>query len=367
MKSFKRVRVLLIVGLTFFISCGGNQNEPLVNRLKDEKATVQSEVKSTSTVKSFDKVESLIAELKDGSKYIRRNAAWELSKIKDKRAVIPLIAALRDEYEDVRFHAARALGEIGDNHAIEPLIAALKDKDDWVREEAAEALGKIGDNRAVKPLIEALKDKDDGVREKAAEALSKMKDRQVIDPLLVAFKKESENFQQMNLQEIKAKTTENIKIKNGINYIDLNGDNKKDMVVKGYRGNITAHSFSVYSFYVYKEHPNHNGQPWNIVARADSEDILKESYVTTTHEGADGILRDIRLIKLKGEEGYYLVIAERPIGEGYAAEEKVTFSFYKLFYERDESRFIYKKEKEIKTTDNYCDINGAFEKELGYK
>lgn len=55
--------------------------------------------------------------------------------------------------------------------------------------------------------------------------------------------------------KIKVNTAKVIKIKNGINSIDLNGDGKKDMVIGGYRGHITAHSFTIYSFYVYKKYP----------------------------------------------------------------------------------------------------------------
>jgi hypothetical protein len=42
-------------------------------------------------------------------------------------------------------------------------------------------------------------------------------------------------------------------ISNGVNYIDLNGDGEKDVVVKGYRNNISAHTFSVISFYLSKK------------------------------------------------------------------------------------------------------------------
>src|SRR4030067_2214948 len=71
----------------------------------------------------------------------------------------------------------------------------------------------------------------------------------VLSPLTIAQGVEIGDF----IAKIKANTIESIKIKNGINYIDLNGDGKKDMVISGYRGNATAHSFSVYSFYVYEK------------------------------------------------------------------------------------------------------------------
>lgn len=99
-----------------------------------------------------------------------------------------------------------------------------------------------------------------------------------------------------NIQAIKKNIVSSIKVKNGINYVDLDGDGKKDIVMSGFRGNINAHSFDIYSFYVHKD------QTWNVVAKQDSDDVSKEKYVTYTHEGADCTLREIRLIKFKGEK-----------------------------------------------------------------
>lgn len=44
--------------------------------------------------------------------------------------------------------------------------------------------------------------------------------------------------------------TEVVEVKNGVNYIDINGDGIKDIVISGHRHNITAHSFQVYSMYI---------------------------------------------------------------------------------------------------------------------
>jgi HEAT repeat protein len=42
----------------------------------------------------------------------RRNVAWALGEVHDKRAISPLIQALNDESEDVRYQAAKALATI---------------------------------------------------------------------------------------------------------------------------------------------------------------------------------------------------------------------------------------------------------------
>jgi hypothetical protein len=170
--------------------------------------------------------------------------------------------------------------------------------------------------------------------------------------------------------KIKVNTIESMKIKNGINHIDLNGDGKKDMVISGYRGNISAHSFSVYSFYVYKKLGlGEISYEWQIVSIGGGggfagDDIRK--YVIATHQGADCVLRDIRLARFKKDASYYLVIADRPLGQSYGDSLNVKFLFYRLIYDEDEMRYIYEKVKEINSKDKYCDVNEAFENELGY-
>jgi len=77
---------------------------------------------------------------------VRRNAAWALGEIGDKRAIDPLLDRFQnDEHRLVRWNAAWALGEIGDPRAVDPLIKTLQnDEDILVRAYAARALEKLG-------------------------------------------------------------------------------------------------------------------------------------------------------------------------------------------------------------------------------
>lgn len=161
---------------------------------------------------------------------------------------------------------------------------------------------------------------------------------------------EDAKFNPINITEI-------IKIENGINYIDLNGDGTKDMIVSGHRHNITAHSFQIYSVYINDLLKfDENTFKWQIVA---IEDEGKESYLIATNEGTGCILKDIRLIRMKGDKEYYLVIAERLPTKTYIDKEFVIFKFYKLVKDQLENRWIYKKTFESKSKKKYCDVNEA--------
>lgn len=118
----------------------------------------------------------------------RRNAAWALGALDDRRAVPGLIEALKDREAAVRTRVAWALGAIDDSEAVPALIAALGDTDAGVRHQAAWALGAVDDRRAVPSLVRALSDQSSGVREQAAWALGAIGDSEALPSLLPALK-----------------------------------------------------------------------------------------------------------------------------------------------------------------------------------
>ena len=157
-------------------------------------------------------VSGLIKMLKSFDRYESTNAAAELGKLGDRRAVEPLIAALKRKR--TKLTAAIALGRIPDERAVEPLIELLNDSEGPCGS-AAESLIKIGTDRAVKAvmlkietlderdeiydvfkamvekgtkfyeiLISALKDDHDEVRRYAAWALGEIKDKRATEHLL---------------------------------------------------------------------------------------------------------------------------------------------------------------------------------------
>lgn len=134
----------------------------------------------------------ILLKLKFGNESTRRDAAEELGRSADPRAVIPLITSLRDNY-DVNRMAKWALIKIGKpaaNALIDVLKSELKDKNrEYVQGCVAEILGQIGDTSAVDTLITTLHTTDSStVREEVVKALGKIGDKKAIEPLILQLK-----------------------------------------------------------------------------------------------------------------------------------------------------------------------------------
>jgi len=100
--------------------------------------------------------EALVKDLERGIGLVRVNAATELGKLREKRAVPALIGALKDPNMALRNNAAFALGEIGAREAAPRLIDLLRDPEERVRKNAIKALGMICAREAVAPLVQVL-------------------------------------------------------------------------------------------------------------------------------------------------------------------------------------------------------------------
>lgn len=110
----------------------------------------------------------------------RREAAWVLGKLGDKRATMRLIEMLEDESPAVRASTAWALGRLDAPVAVPALAGAAQDADEVVRAAAVEALGaqagrmSVLDKQfktALMELIDGLTDPDIAVRHAALEAI----------------------------------------------------------------------------------------------------------------------------------------------------------------------------------------------------
>src|SRR5215204_6280296 len=133
-------------------------------------------------------VTPLMRALKSSSWIARRNAAWALGALDDRRAGAPLIELLADPEPGVREQAAWALGALDEPAAVSALVTALKDQSPKVRAQAAWALGAIDDRRAVDALVQALSDNEGGVRAQVSWALGAIGDSRAVNALLPALK-----------------------------------------------------------------------------------------------------------------------------------------------------------------------------------
>jgi HEAT repeat protein len=130
---------------------------------------------SVTGVARADRVEDLLKMLQSKTPMDRREAAHELGKLKDSRAVSPLIAALKDEEPMVRLDVSGALIEIG-KPVVDPLLEAVKhDNDPIFLWNAIRVLEEVGDPKAIEPLKEIeQKHPDPSIQQIAKYALEKL-------------------------------------------------------------------------------------------------------------------------------------------------------------------------------------------------
>jgi len=112
--------------------------------------------------------EDLENDLKKGIGLVRVNAAIELGKLKDRKAIPALLVALKDPNMALRNNAAFALGEIGAGEAVPHLIDLLRDPEERVRKSVVKAMGMIRARETVAPLIQVLETEISRVVRKSA-------------------------------------------------------------------------------------------------------------------------------------------------------------------------------------------------------
>jgi HEAT repeat protein len=103
-------------------------------------------------------LKQLIAKMRTSRDFTgKTQAAEDLGKTKDKRAVDVLLQVLREQdFGQLHSKVIEALGNIGDTKAVPALIKRLQSSDNFSGKAVAIALGKIGDPRATEPLYKAM-------------------------------------------------------------------------------------------------------------------------------------------------------------------------------------------------------------------
>jgi hypothetical protein len=156
-----------------------------------------------------------------------------------------------------------------------------------------------------------------------------------------------------------------VKLRNGLNAVDLDGDKHSDLVVMAHRENYNAHSYDLFTFYV--DNPADRDHPLNLVVFTDSSGVQNaESFGTSN--GADCVVADLRLLQPRTGPDL-LVVGRRDFGESYADSMPVTFIVYSLAIS-DEGVFgippyQFTPDRTIRSRARYCDVGDAFRAELG--
>ncbi|HID99598.1 MAG TPA: hypothetical protein EYP59_04825, partial [Thiotrichaceae bacterium] len=165
-------------------------------------------LKKTLKPLKYISLESLIERLKDENTWTRHNAAKNLGKLSNPKAVEPLIKMLKDQDEEVRDATLLALRKIGDHRASEAVLAVLNNDtekqsirieaattllafhqpegltfltklansvqvDD--RKETAKALGNVSSETSIQLLVTLLTDDNLSVKLQAIESLGQIK------------------------------------------------------------------------------------------------------------------------------------------------------------------------------------------------
>lgn len=165
-----------------------------------------------------------------------------------------------------------------------------------------------------------------------------------------------------------------VPLAHGPNWVDLDDDGQKDLVVKARYSapNPSPHSFSVYSFNIFTDENIGIGNRdihWYVVSFPDLAPPVGRLELTT-RQGMDCMVRDIRLL-VHREHGKpfsaVVVQAERKVAGSYGAPETVTFTTYRLEKGSPESpnEFAFVEALREESKSSYCSVTEAFLKELG--
>jgi len=183
-------------------------------------------------------------------------------------------------------------------------------------------------------------------------------------PLLLALSASIGSVRLASAQKERLSEMKVVRLTNGSNVVDLDGDKRPDLIVMAWLENNNAHGYNLFTFYI--QNQANTQHPLNLVVFADSSGVASDGFRTS--QGADCVLSDLRLLQPRmGPD--LLVIGRRDFGESYADSLPVTFTVYRLGIQ-DEGipgvpPFQFVPERTIRSRARFCDVNDAFRAELG--
>jgi hypothetical protein len=153
---------------------------------------------------------------------------------------------------------------------------------------------------------------------------------------------------------------------NGPNQLDLDGDRRMDLVFLAWRDNANAHGFNHITFY----RSGSRAPAWNLVPFFSRDDTSTFTSFET-YQGADCVLRDLRILRARNAPAspVVIVVAERRFGETFVSMEPVSFTVYRAALNADgipgSPAFYFRAAETITSKASYCDVGEAFVSELG--
>jgi len=155
-----------------------------------------------------------------------------------------------------------------------------------------------------------------------------------------------------------------VRLRNGSNAVDLDGNHRADLVVVGWRENYNAHGYDLFTFYV--QDSTVRERALNLIVFTDSVGLQTEDAFRTDN-GADCVVSDLRVLRPRAGPDL-VVIGKRDFGESYGDSLPVTFTVYRLTVSAGDvgvPPFQFKAERTLRSRARYCDVNNAFRAELG--
>lgn len=155
----------------------------------------------------------------------------------------------------------------------------------------------------------------------------------------------------------------------GQNAVDLLGTGRPGAIDVTDRENYNAHGHHLALFQVraprYADDPK-SADEWQLVPFFASDTAAEEIFHTI--EGADCILRDLRILRGTPGRPVTVVIAERALGRSYADSEAVQFQFYELRTNASGvvgyPSYYFERMRVVEAKRPYCDVDDAFDREL---
>ncbi len=161
-----------------------------------------------------------------------------------------------------------------------------------------------------------------------------------------------------------------IRVHAGQNAVDLLGTGRPGAIDVADRENYNAHGHHLALFQVraprYADDPR-SAAEWQVVPFFASDTAAAEEMFHTV-EGADCILRDLRILRDGPRQPVTVVIAERALGRSYADSASVQFQFYELRTNTagvvGHPSYYFERTRVIEAKQAYCDVDDAFDREL---